>query len=187
MVIYFFIDKFYWRVETGNTPKKGNMRIKIITTGGTIEGLDYDNELDKPSIINNQIQRFFEIANVQFDYTFEYAFSKDSRFITEKDRRLLEKIVFSSSEERILITHGTFTMAQTAEFLGKREISKTIVLVGSFISGDEPDTDAPFNLGYAISTLQNLENGVYVAMNGTVFSWDNVVKNDSENRFQSNN
>lgn len=163
------------------------MKIKIITTGGTIDGLDYDNELEKPNTTGNHILRFLRNANVQFDYALEQAFSKDSRFITVEDRELLERTITSCSEEKILITHGTFTMAQTAEFLGKRKIAKTIVLVGSFILGDDPETDAPFNLGYAISALQNLENGVYVAMNGTVFSWNNVVKNDSENRFQSKN
>lgn len=78
-------------------------------------------------------------------------------------------------------------MEDTAKYLGKLNLNKTIVLVGSFILGSSENTDAPFNLGYAISSLQFLKPGVYVAMNGTIFHWENVTKNLEANKFERKN
>ena len=80
-------------------------------------------------------------------------------------------------ESRILITHGTFTMAETAAYLGKRISDKTIVLTGSMIPLTEPKNDAEFNLGGAFIAVQLLPVGVYVVFNGIVFHWYNVKKN----------
>lgn len=77
-------------------------------------------------------------------------------------------------------------MENTAKYLGKLNLNKIIVLVGSFLLGSSADTDAPFNLGYAISSLQFLKPDVYVAMNGQVFHWTNVRKNIELNKFERN-
>ena len=90
-----------------------------------------------------------------------------------------------SAESKILITHGTFTMDQTAKHLGELNLDKTIVMVGSFILGNNQQTDAPFNLGYALSSLHFLNKGVYIVMNGNIFDWKNVKKNERKNRFES--
>ena len=159
--------------------------VYIITTGGTIESLDYDKEEDnKPQYANEKIKEFFESANVNFEYITDRAFCKDSRFILLEDREVLKKKIICADTDKILITHGTFTMVETAKYIGKLDIKKTIVLVGSFVLGTSKTTDAPFNLGYAIRALQVLKNGVYIAMNGTVFPWNNVVKNTKASRFE---
>ncbi|PHR11313.1 MAG: asparaginase [Aequorivita sp.] len=159
--------------------------IKILTTGGTIEGLDYvdDKGIKKTNI---SIGDFLDRANVDFEYEIESIFKKDSRAITEKDRELLVRKIKETSATNILITHGTFTMEDTAKYIGKKDLNKTIVLVGSFILGSSADTDAPFNLGYAISSLQLLKPDVYIAMNGQIFPWKNVTKNLETNKFERN-
>ena len=157
--------------------------IHILTTGGTIEGLDYEDDrgITKSNIT---IKDFLESANVDFNYTIESVFKKDSRAINENDIKLLVRKISESKATKILITHGTFTMEDTAKYIGKLNLNKTIVLVGSFILGTSADTDAPFNLGYAISSLQLLKPDVYIAMNGQIFLWNNVSKNLETNKFE---
>lgn len=159
--------------------------ITILTTGGTIEGLDYvsDKAINKTNV---SIADFLESANVDFEHTIESVFKKDSRAIKDNDREQLARKIEETNASKILITHGTFTMEDTAKYLGKLKLNKTIVLVGSFILGSSENTDAPFNLGYAISSLQFLMPGVYIAMNGQVFDGNNVSKNLETNRFERN-
>ncbi|MCM4172335.1 asparaginase [Arenibacter sp. TNZ] len=159
--------------------------IHIITTGGTIEGLDYvdDKGITKSNVT---ITDFLESANIEFKYTIESVFKKDSRAITDNDREQLVRKIKESNATKILITHGTFTMEDTARYIGKLDLNKTIVLVGSFILGSSADTDAQFNLGYAISSLQLLKPDVYIAMNGQVFLWNNVSKNLETKKFERN-
>ena len=158
--------------------------IHIITTGGTIEGLDYETEENETKEIRISIEDFFKSANVSFSYFIESVLDKDSRFITDEDRKLLVDKIEATSAEKIILTHGTFTMEDTAKYLGKLNLKKTIVLVGSFVIGSSNDTDAPFNLGYAICSVQFLKPDVYVAMNGTIFHWKNVTKNLETNKFE---
>jgi L-asparaginase len=113
-------------------------------------------------------------------------FKKDSRAITDEDRAQLVCKIKESAATKILITHGTFTMEDTAKYIGKLNLNKTIVLVGSFILGSSAETDAPFNLGYALSSLQLLKPDVYIAMNGQIFNWNNVSKNLETNKFERN-
>ena len=159
--------------------------IHIFTTGGTIEGLDY---IDDSGIMSSDvgIEDFLDKANINFEYTIEGVFKKDSRAITDDDRKLLASKIKETNATKILITHGTFTMEDTAKYIGKLNLNKTIVLVGAFILGSSAETDAPFNLGYAISSLQFLKPDVYIAMNGKVFHWNNVVKNLETNKFEHN-
>ncbi len=157
----------------------------IFTTGGTIEGIDYkdgQNNTEQKIAIND----FLKKANVGFEYIIERVFEKDSREITNEDRRLLASKIETTDATKILITHGTYTMEDTAKYLGELYLNKTIVLVGSFISGSSLKTDAPFNIGYAISSLQHLKPDVYIAMNGQVFNWKNVTKNLRTNKFERN-
>jgi len=158
--------------------------IHIITTGGTIEGLDYKMEENKNRKKKISIEDFFRSANVSFPYIIDNVLDKDSRFITDDDRELLIDKIKVSSSEKIVLTHGTFTMEATAKYIGKLNLKKTIVLVGSFVLGSSYGTDAPFNLGYAICSVQFLKPDVYVAMNGTIFHWKNVTKNLETNKFE---
>lgn len=158
--------------------------IHIITTGGTIEGLDYEAEKNINQENRISIEDFMRSANVSFPYIIDNVLNKDSRFITDDDRELLIDKIKTSSSEKIIVTHGTFTMEDTAKYMGKLNLKKTIVLVGSFILGSSYGTDAPFNLGYAICSVQFLKPDVYVAMNGTIFHWKNVTKNLETNKFE---
>ena len=119
--------------------------IQILTTGGTIEGLDYidDKGLTESSVT---IKEFLINANVDFKYTIENVFKKDSRAIVKNDLELLVSKIITTNATKILITHGTFTMEATAKYIGKLNLGKTIVLVGSFTLGSSANTDAPFNL-----------------------------------------
>ena len=158
--------------------------IHIITTGGTIEGLDYESEKNINQENKISIEVFIRSANVSFPYLIENVLDKDSRFITDDDRELLTDKIKASSSEKIILTHGTFTMKDTAKYIGKLNLKKTIVLVGSFVLGSSERTDAPFNLGYAICSVQFLKPDVYVAMNGAIFHWKNVKKNLETNKFE---
>ncbi len=160
------------------------MRTHIISTGGTIEGLDYEN-LTQKQTTTVAIDDILSNARVALKYTIEKILNKDSRFINDDDRELIAEKIKSSDSDKILLTHGTITMVETAQFLGRLALNKTIVLTGAFILGTKKNTDAPFNLGFALSTLQILEPGVYIAMNGTIFNWDNVKKNNQNNRFET--
>ncbi|MCR9065585.1 MAG: asparaginase domain-containing protein [Cytophagales bacterium] len=158
--------------------------IHIITTGGTIEGIEYDSKKNSLQESKIQISKFIESANVSFDFAIEQAFSVDSRHITNEDREYLLQIIKSSNSSKILITHGTMTMVETSKFLGILGLNKTIVLVGSFLLGNKKNTDANFNLGYAISAVQFLNDGVFIAMHGKIFPWNNVLKNIETNQFE---
>ncbi len=158
--------------------------IHIFTTGGTIEGLDYDNPKDATLQNTFSIEDFLNSAKVSSPYSLERVFQKDSRFITDEDRLKLAESITAASSNQILVTHGTLTMAETAKFLGKLGLEKTIVLVGALKLGTDEDSDASFNLGFAFGVLDFLEYGVYVSMNGKVFTWDNVRKNLESNQFE---
>lgn len=101
---------------------------------------------------------------------------KDSRVITDNDRQTILTKCKDTIEDRIIITHGTFTMPGTAKYLGKANLDKTIVLFGAHIPANKDHSDALFNLGTAFIASQLLSKGVYVLMNGKVFTWDNVKK-----------
>tara|TARA_R110002124_G_scaffold251205_4_gene416424 strand:+ start:6449 stop:6940 length:492 start_codon:yes stop_codon:yes gene_type:complete len=159
--------------------------IHILTTGGTIDGLDYENLSDKPEHIHFGIESFFKVANTSFKYKIDRVFEKDSRFITDADRKELSEKIKSSTIDNVLVTHGTLSMTETAKFLGKINLEKTIVLTGSLVLGTDVNTDAAFNLGFAISALGFLNKGVYIAMNGKIFDWNNVRKNLETNRFET--
>ena len=156
------------------------MKMEILTTGGTIQGIDQSSQ----SRIS--LKKLLEPVKLSFSYQIKDLFSKDSRSITDKDRELLLRAIQESNSGKILITHGTYTMAETAKYIGCQKLDKTIVLVGSFILGSSSNSDAQFNLGYAICALQFLKPDVYIAMHGKVFHWSNVTKNLATEKFESN-
>lgn len=158
------------------------MRIKIYTTGGTIDKTYFDAkseyEVGDPQIID--ILRF---ANVGADYQVETLLRKDSLDMTAGDRTLIVERVKAEPSERILITHGTDTMVETARSL-QSVPDKTIVLVGSLSPAQFKNSDAEFNIGFAMAAVQTLPHGVYIAMNGQVFTPENVQKNRDKNAFE---
>ncbi|MEW6748175.1 MAG: asparaginase domain-containing protein [Candidatus Micrarchaeota archaeon] len=153
------------------------MAIKVLVTGGTIDGIEYESIEDAPKSHESLIPGLLREARVSTDYSVEILMSKDSRFVTDDDRKIILERCKECEEGRIIITHGTFTMPDTAKYLGKQDIGKTIVLFGSAVPANKEGSDALFNLGAALMAVQLLPAGVYVIMNGRVFSWDNVKKN----------
>jgi L-asparaginase len=108
----------------------------------------------------------------------------DSLEMTEADRNLVAENCIKASEDKIVITHGTDTMANTAKVLAERVKDKTIVLTGAMIPIKFGSSDGLFNLGSALAFVQTLPTGVYVAMNGRYFNWDNVRKNKQTGAFE---
>jgi len=108
----------------------------------------------------------------------------DSLEMNDSDRALILNTCEKSEERQIVITHGTDTMEITAKLLGKAQLDKTIVLTGAMIPYKFGSSDGLFNLGTALAFAQSLPTGVYVAMNGRYFKWNNVRKNKSNGTFE---
>ncbi len=158
------------------------MKIKIYTTGGTIDKVYFDQKSEY-QIGDPQASGVLERANVVLDYEVESILRKDSLDFTDEDRELIKKKVESTPLERVVITHGTDTMIDTAKVL-KHIAGKTIVLTGSMYPAQFRDSDAVFNIGCAITAAQILESGVYIAMNGCIFEPHQARKNVELNRFE---
>jgi len=148
------------------------MFIRFITTGGTIDKVYFD-ALSQFEIGDSQIN----------DYEVVPLLQKDSLDMTDEDRSKLHDLIAADDAERYVITHGTDTMPETAEVLADIE-GKTIVLTGSLSPARFKSTDAIFNIGMAVAAVQVAAPGVYIAMNGQVFSAGEVRKNRAENRFE---
>ena len=158
------------------------MKIIIYTTGGTIDKVYFDQKSDY-QVGDPQASGVLERANVVLDYKVESIIRKDSLDFTDEDRELIRKKVASTPLKRIVITHGTDTMIDTAKVL-KYISGKTIVMTGSMYPAQFRDSDAVFNIGCAITAAQILVPGVYVVMNGRIFNPHHVRKNVELNRFE---
>lgn len=99
--------------------------------------------------------------------------------MTDADRSLILSTVAASPEDKVIITHGTDSMVNTSIVLGENINNKTVVLLGAMVPYNEPNSDASFNMGFAVAAVQLLPYGVYICMQGTVFNWYNVQKNRS--------
>lgn len=159
------------------------MDLKIFCTGGTFDKVYYD-ALSDYQIGDPQIKWILEQANVDFKYSIESILKKDSLEITDEDRAAIVAKVRDESCPRILITHGTDTMAETARAL-QSIANKTIVLVGAMQPARFRDSDAIFNVGFAAAAASLSAPGVYVAMNGKLFAADQVQKNRAAGLFES--
>lgn len=157
------------------------MKIKIITTGGTIDKIYFDKKSEF-QIGDPQAKDVLKRANVVVDFEVESIMRKDSLDLTDTDRELILKKVKTDSSKRILITHGTDTMVKTAKAISSVK-NKTIVLTGSMYPAEFRESDAIFNIGAAITAVQILTPGVYIAMNGRIFDPNKIRKNIKLNRF----
>lgn len=149
------------------------MTIRLFITGGTIDCINLKSNGTKKTCISKMLKQ----ARITIPIETEKLMLKDSRELTNKDRKLILEKCLGCKEDKIIITHGTFTMSETAKFLGERLKDKSIVLLGSMIPFNNNKSDALFNLGSAIIAVQLLPKGVYITMNGRVFSWNNAKKN----------
>jgi L-asparaginase len=157
--------------------------IRFITTGGTIDKIYFD-ALSKFEVGDSAIDAILSDALVDFDYDVVSLFRKDSLELTDGDRRELFDYIAGDDANRYVISHGTDTMPETAEVLSELD-GKRIVLTGALAPARFRTTDAVFNVGMAVSAVQLVEPGVYIAMSGQVFPAGEVRKNREENRFES--
>jgi L-asparaginase len=159
------------------------MTIRIFTVGGTIDKVYFD-ALSDYQVGAPQIGKILSNLRIGFDYQITPLMAKDSLELTDEHRSLIREKVAACKESRILITHGTDTMVETAQRLLDIPV-KTIVLTGSMLPGRFQGTDAVFNIGFATAAVQTLAPGVYICMNGVVFPAGHVRKNREEGVFES--
>ena len=163
--------------------------IHIIKTGGTIEFLDpaYE-DMNKVLLkLDTTVDSYLShLIKPHFTYSTEAIFSKDSRDITEEDREKLVSAINSSPHTNILITHGTFTMRESAEYIEEHLTGdKKVILTGAMIPiTGFASSDAGFNLGFAVGSFSSLSSGVYLSMNGGIFKPTEVTKNSDIFRFE---
>jgi L-asparaginase len=158
--------------------------IQILVTGGTFDK-EY-NELDGSLYFKEtHLQEMLEKGRSRLDLQIETLFMKDSLEFTENERAKIQQACVNAASDRILITHGTDTMTQTAEFLANQISDKTIVLTGAMIPYKFGSSDGMFNLGSALAFVQILPPGVYISMNGKIFEAGNVRKNLSKGEFEA--
>jgi len=157
-------------------------KLLIITTGGTIDKIYFDDKSDY-QVGEPQISQILHAMHVAFDFEVTALMRKDSLHISDADRQLIRATVEASETSHILITHGTDSMVETAGELNGME-GKTIVLTGALNPARFRDSDAIFNIGCAVGAVQALPPGVYIAMNGKVWDPKHVRKNVRENRFE---
>jgi len=155
----------------------------VITVGGTIDKVYFDAsseyEIGEPTV-----PHVFQGSLVSLDYTLLPLMRKDSLEMDDGDRMLIRKTCERAEASRILITHGTDTMTDTAEALQGID-GKTIVLTGAMAPSRFRETDAVFNIGCATGAVQSLPPGVYIAMNGRIFPAGQVRKNRAAQCFES--
>jgi len=160
-------------------------KVLIISTGGTFDkeygaGAGVLNFTFGSPAASNILKR----SGVYYGYSIVNPFSKDSLEMTDADRYLILTLCQKYVNEKIVITHGTDTMIDTARVLACASMEKTIVITGSSQPAVMRDTDADFNLGFALGVAQVGSIGVSIAMNGQVFEWDRVSKNLTTGLFE---
>ncbi|TBR10337.1 MAG: asparaginase [Lysobacter sp.] len=155
----------------------------IVTTGGTIDKIYFDDKSDF-QVGEPQIGRILEELGVAFRYSVIPIIRKDSLHITDADRELVRATIAAQSSPHVLVTHGTDSMVQTARVLASLT-DKTIVLTGALNPARFRGSDAEFNIGTAVGAVQCLPAGVYIAMNGRIWDPLKVRKNVDANRFEA--
>lgn len=159
------------------------MAIRIFITGGTFDK-EYNELNGELYFKNTHLPALLEMGRNKVKVAITTLMLVDSLEMSDKDREGIVQQCKQCVEDKIIITHGTDTMSETAGVLAKNIKNKTIVLTGAMIPIKFGSSDGLFNLGSALAFAQTLSNGVYVAMNGRYFNWDNVKKNKLTGRFE---
>jgi len=157
--------------------------ISIIAVGGTIDKIYFDAKSEY-EVGPPNIEKVLAEFNLSISYRITSLMRKDSLDLTMADRQLIAETAASDPSDRILITHGTDSMVETAKQL-MAITGKTIVLTGALEPALFKTSDAVFNIGCALGAVQSLEPGVYIVMNGKVFPGNQVRKNLEKNRFET--
>jgi L-asparaginase len=152
------------------------MAIRIFVTGGTFDK-EYDEVHGELYFKDTHVAEMLRLGRCRLDISVRTIMMVDSLEMSQDDRELILEQCVKAPEQRIVITHGTDTMVETAAVLGPKIKDKTVVLTGAMVPYAFGSSDGLFNLGSALSFVQTLPPGVYIAMNGRYFQWDNVQKN----------
>jgi len=157
--------------------------IRIFVTGGTFDK-EYNELTGELFFKETHLPEMLNRARCTIDVTVRTLMMIDSLNMTDEDRELIVHQCRAAEEDKIIITHGTDTMSVTARVLAEKVKDKTIVITGAMIPYKFGSSDGFFNLGGALAFAQTLPPGVYVAMNGRYFTWDNVRKNRQTGQFE---
>jgi len=160
------------------------MTLRIIATGGTFD--KHYNELNGVlGFGESHLPEVIARSRMTIPVALETVSLLDSLDMQDSDRRKVLAACQAAAEKAIVIVHGTDTMRETAEVLGAAPSDKTIVFTGAMIPYEIANSDALFNFGFACGVAQTLPAGVYVAMNGKIFTWDKVTKNRAAGVFEA--
>ena len=162
------------------------MAIRIFITGGTFDK-EYNELTGQLFFKDSHMNELLEKGRCKVPVEIRTLMMIDSLEMTDHDRELIAHQCIQCDENKIVITHGTDTMAETAKLLAKKVGGKTIILTGAMIPIKFGSSDGLFNLGSALAFAQTLPEGIYIAMNGRYFSWDNVRKNRQTGIFEEVN
>ena len=157
--------------------------IKIFVTGGTFDK-DYDEKNGKLFFQKTHMNEILALGRSRVDVDIETLMMLDSLDMKDKDRDVIVENCKKTNAQKIIITHGTDTMTKTADILGGKNLTKTIVITGAMIPYKFGTSDGLFNIASALAYVQTLPHGVYIAMNGRVFEFDKVLKNKETGVFE---
>ena len=159
------------------------MSIQIFVTGGTFDK-EYNLLTGQLYFKETHLKELLDLGRSRLDCAITTLMLMDSLDMTLEHRELIARHCHLSARNKILITHGTDTMTETAKLLAEQVKDKTIVLTGAMIPIKFGSSDGLFNIGSALAFVQTLPHGVYIAMNGRFFSWSNVRKNKKLGEFE---
>lgn len=159
------------------------MVIKILITGGTFDK-EYMELTGELIFKNTHVHEMLKLGRCGVEVKIRTLMMIDSLEMTEYHRNIILEKCRNAKEEKIIITHGTDSITETARFLVENVKDKTIVLTGAMIPYAFGSSDGLFNLGSALAFVQSLPHGVYIVMNGKYFNWDNVRKNKVTGKFE---
>ncbi|MEA3497134.1 MAG: asparaginase domain-containing protein, partial [Bacteroidota bacterium] len=160
------------------------MTIKIFITGGTFDK-EYNELNGKLFFKDSHLPEMLKLGRSKVDVSIRTLMMIDSLEMTDSDRDIIVTNCVNTKESKILITHGTDSIVETAKFIAKSKLKdKCIILTGAMIPYKFGSSDGLFNLGSSLAFVQTLENGVYISMNGRIFNWDNVQKNRKLGEFE---
>ena len=159
------------------------MKIRVFVTGGTFDK-DYDEIGGTLTFGDTHLPEMLRLGRCEVDVSVRTLMMVDSLAMTADDRAVIVRNCLTCKESRIVVTHGTDTMVETAAALAAGVPGKTIILTGAMVPYAFGSSDGLFNLGSALSFAQALPPGVYIAMNGRHFVWDRVRKNKEAGVFE---
>jgi L-asparaginase len=159
------------------------MAIRLFVTGGTFDK-EYNELTGQLFFKDSHINEILKLGRSRLDLSVRTLMLIDSLEMTDTDRNIILESCQRCDENKIVITHGTDTMTETAKYLADKITDKTVVITGAMIPYKFGSSDGLFNLGSALAFVQSLPAGIYIAMNGRYYDWNNCKKNKQTGFFE---